>query len=512
MNIIENRIKAINEQLLTIDNEKNKTLFLTEMKKIGIEKLPYAYTALKQFIDSETMSYHYNKHYKGYVNKLNKALSKKDYGDVELEDIIKRIGKYNKTIRNNAGGAFNHALFWKMLSPKEQECSGPILKKINSSFGNLKEFKNKFESVAQNRFGSGWVWLVLTKRNTLKIISTPNQDNPLMNVIQNGGYPLLGLDLWEHSYYLKYRNKRDEYIKNFWKCVNWEFVNELFKMKTKTSINENIKLKRILSEGISERCSRSDVQFYRGLFNTNEYVKKIYRFGIERILKEVYPNHFYKKNEYGENEMSGIYDFEQKGRSVINKMNTNYEVFCVLLNDINLVMEKLGRPQISFKNKNVGEQIGEAKKLITILDEFKTRIFSLSSGTFQNIMLTLGSTNSFGELTEIKVVEILKKEYGDENVTKIGKLGSSVDALEGIDCEVKVDGVIKTAQIKPYGSFDLVGGFYTMLDTGQVKPYYTDWMIFSKKNKDAMIFENKDIKIIKGNYVIPEINLIKHIY
>ena len=512
MSVIENRIKVINEQLETIDNEKNKKLFLTEMKKIGIEKLPYAYTALKQFIDAETMTYHYNKHYKGYVEKLNDALTKKDYGDVELEDIIKRISKYNKTIRNNAGGAFNHALFWKMLSPKEQVCGGPILKKINSSFGNLKEFKNKFESVAKNRFGSGWVWLVLTKRNTLKVISTPNQDNPLMNVIRNGGYPLLGLDLWEHSYYLKYRNKRDEYIRNFWKCVNWGFVNELLKMKTKTSINENVRMKQIISEGVSERCSRSDVQFYRNLFNTNEYVKKIYRFGIERILSQVFPENYYKKNEYGENQMSGIYDLGPEGRSVINKMNTNYEVFCVLLNDINLVMMKLGRPQIDFKNKNVGEQIGEVKILISVVEEFKTRIFSLSSGTFENIMTTLGSTNSLGDLTEVKVVEILKKEYGNENVTKIGELGSSVDALKGIDCEVKVDGVIKTSQIKPYVSFELVDGFYKMLDTGQVKPYTTDWMIFSKKNKDAMIFENKDIKIVKGNYFIPEINLIKHIY
>ncbi|MFN5023912.1 MAG: superoxide dismutase, partial [Chitinophagaceae bacterium] len=116
MNVIEERVEKINKQLNEIEVKKNKELVLTEMKKIGIEKLPYSYTALKQFIDAETMSYHYNKHYKGYVEKLNKALSKGKYGDLELEDIIKNIGKYNKTIRNNAGGAFNHALFWKMLT------------------------------------------------------------------------------------------------------------------------------------------------------------------------------------------------------------------------------------------------------------------------------------------------------------------------------------------------------------------------------------------------------------
>ena len=509
MKTLEDKVKVLTEN---IKKEDAKRTLLSEAKKIGIEKLPYSYSALKNFIDSETMDFHYNKHYKGYVKKLNDALSKKDYGDIELEDIIKRIGKYNKTIRNNAGGAFNHALFWKMLSPNEQECNGPILKKINSSFGSLKEFKTKFETVAKNRFGSGWVWLVLTKRNTLKIISTPNQDNPLMNVIKNGGYPLLGLDLWEHSYYLKYRNRRDEYIHNFWKCVNWEFVNDLFKMKTKTTITENVKLRRIINEGVSERCGRSDVQFYRNLLNTNEYVKKIYRFGIERILSQVYPDHYYKKNEYGENQMQGIYDFEQKGRSLINKMNTNYEVFCVLLTDVNFVMEKLGRPKIDFKQKSVGEQIGEAKNLISVIDEFKTRIFSLSSGTFENIMKTLGSTNAFGDLTEVKVVEILKKEYGNDNVKKIGELGSSIDALNGIDCEIKIDGTIKTAQIKPYKSYELVDGYYKMLDTGQVKPYKTNWLIFSKNNKDAMIFDNKEVKIVKGNFIIPEINLIKHIY
>jgi hypothetical protein len=210
--------------------------------------------------------------------------------------------------------------------------------------------------------------------------------------------------------------------------------------------------------------------------------------------------------------MLGIYDFEQKGRSVINKMNTNYEVFCVLLNDINLVMKKLGRPEINFKNKSVPQQIDEVKIFISVIDEFKHRIFSLSSGTFENIMTTLGSTNSLGDLTETMVVEILKKEYGEKNVTKIGELGSSIDAIEGIDCQIKIGDEIKTAQIKPYKSYDLVDGFYKMLDTGQVKKYNTNWMIFSKNNKDAMIFDNNGIKIVKGNYLIPENNLIKHIY
>jgi Fe-Mn family superoxide dismutase len=186
------------------------------------------------------MDVHYNNHYKTYVKKLNDALSKKDYGDVELEEIVKSISKYNTSVRNNAGGAFNHAMFWKMLSPKKQKVVGDVVEKIKKDFGSINEFKKEFEETAKERFGSGWVWLVLTKNNKLKIMSTANQDNPIMNDIK-GGYPLLGLDVWEHAYYLKYQNKRDEYIKNFWDVVNWEFVNELYSLKTKKETNESIK-------------------------------------------------------------------------------------------------------------------------------------------------------------------------------------------------------------------------------------------------------------------------------
>jgi Fe-Mn family superoxide dismutase len=206
--------------------------FITEMTKIGIEKLPYSYSALKKFVDPETMDIHYNKHYKGYVKKLNDALSSRK-GDMELEDIVKSISKFDVKVRNNAGGAFNHALFWKMLSPKKQTLKGELLDKITKQYGSFKNFKEEFNKVALDRFGSGWAWLILTKNNKLKIMSTPNQDNPLMNVVEGGGYPLLGLDVWEHAYYLRYRNKRDEYVKKFWDYVNWEFVNELYLLRTK---------------------------------------------------------------------------------------------------------------------------------------------------------------------------------------------------------------------------------------------------------------------------------------
>lgn len=217
--------------------------FINEAKTIGIDRLPYSYAAIRRFIDPETMKIHYQRHYKGYVKKLNSALRKKDYGDVELENIVKQISKYNTTIRNNAGGAFNHALFWKMLSPKFQQPSGQILEKIKSQFGTYRNFRTLFEKEAKKRFGSGWVWLVVKENGGLKIMTTPNQDNPLMNIFEQGGFPILGLDLWEHAYYLKYQSKRDEYIQNFWEVVNWKFVNELYltkiQRKKKPQITEN---------------------------------------------------------------------------------------------------------------------------------------------------------------------------------------------------------------------------------------------------------------------------------
>jgi Fe-Mn family superoxide dismutase len=226
------KIDLITEQIEIKNKENVQKEFLMEMKKIGIDKLPYSYSAIKRFVDPETMDIHYNKHYKGYVKKLNDALSSRK-GDLELEDIIKSISKFDTKVRNNAGGAFNHALFWKMLSPTKQTPKGIVVDKIKKQYGSFNKFKEEFNKTALDRFGSGWAWLILTKTGRLKIMSTPNQDNPLMNVIEGGGYPILGLDVWEHAYYLRYRNKRDQYIKNFWDCVNWEFVNELYDLRMK---------------------------------------------------------------------------------------------------------------------------------------------------------------------------------------------------------------------------------------------------------------------------------------
>jgi len=284
MKNLVNRIEQLEEEIVKKEKDYSEKFFITEMKKIGIEKLPYAKTALKKFIDPETMDFHYNKHYKGYVEKLNLALDKEKYGDLDLEQIVKTISKYDDTIRNNAGGAYNHALFWKMLSPTPQKPKELVSQRINKDFDTFNKFKKKFETVAKERFGSGWVWLIVTKNNKLKIMSTPNQDNPLMNDVEDGGYPILGLDLWEHAYYLKYRNRRDDYIKQFWEAVNWEFVEKLYKMKLETKINEEtvmtllkLETNEILLEatGQSEKCLPGEEKMFRDLlFPHSENIKK----------------------------------------------------------------------------------------------------------------------------------------------------------------------------------------------------------------------------------------------
>jgi Fe-Mn family superoxide dismutase len=501
MKKIEKQIQQLETQILENHVNKEKELLITEMKKIGIEKLPYSYSALKQFIDPETMNFHYNKHYKGYVDKLNDALSKKKYGDVELEQIIKTISRFDKTIRNNAGGAFNHALFWNMLTPKPKKLEGELLKKITKQFGSFTTFKKEFDTVAKDRFGSGWVWLVLTAKNTLKIMSTPNQDNPLMNVIEGGGFPILGLDLWEHAYYLKYRNKRDEYIVNFWKVVNWEFVSKLYEMRTETKLLESVKFKQILSEGKSEMCSSSENEFYRTLFNVNENVKFVYMRGINSIIKEVF-NEYYIENPEG-NQLPGVYNFESPGRSVINKLNTNYTSFCILLKDLNRVISATtNKEQIKFIDKTPTEQLNEVNRFVMALDYFKYRIFDKESATLHNLMRVLDEKNKAGSKREEITLAILKRFLGkDYKFELIGELGSKKDALKGIDLEITKNGETKTAQIKPFKEKIINGNEITLEGTASVKIYNTDLMIF-QKGRNVLVF-NKKPKIVNGNFVFP---------
>ena len=393
MKKLEQRANLITKKILKEDSLRDQNLLLTEMKKIGIEKLPYSYSALKKFIDSKTMDVHYNKHYKGYVEKLNKALKKKDYGDLELEQIVKSIGRFNVTVRNNAGGAFNHAMFWKMLSPKKQTLSGDLLEKIKKDFGTYEKFKKEFEQVAKDRFGSGWAWLILTKRNKLKIVSTPNQDNPLMSSDKDGGYPILGLDLWEHAYYLKYQNKRDEYSQNFWDVVNWEFVSNLYKLKTETKLKESAVLKNILSENKNESLDEETNEAVKFIFNKNPKVKSIFKNSIDTILESVFVDKWYGRDEYESNTLPGIYDFESNGRSLVNKMSSDHNSFSVLLKHANRLLEKENKEKIEIIGVPYNKQINETVKFVSIIEENKSKLFNIKSPTFRKLLTDLISHN-----------------------------------------------------------------------------------------------------------------------
>lgn len=193
-----------------------------------LPKLDYAYGALEPHIDATTMEIHHTKHHQAYIDKLNKAIVGTEWENKSIEEILANVSKLERVVRNNAGGHWNHSFFWTILEPNVGGGpSGELLEKINSSFGSFDEFKKKFEESATTLFGSGWVWLIVSN-GELKIIQTPLQDNPLMDDAKEKGTPILGLDVWEHAYYLKYQNKRAEYITAFWNVVNWEKVSELY--------------------------------------------------------------------------------------------------------------------------------------------------------------------------------------------------------------------------------------------------------------------------------------------
>ncbi|MBN1398854.1 MAG: superoxide dismutase [Bacteroidetes bacterium] len=194
------------------------------------EPLPYAFNALEPFIDAQTMEIHYTKHHAGYVAKLNEALKEtgmENCGDMSV--IFSNMSKYSSVIRNNAGGHFNHTLYWKILTPDTSvKPSAKLLKAIEVDFKSMDEFKNKLNKEAAGRFGSGWAWLIVTPENKLAVVSTPNQDNPLMSDSPVKGTPILGIDVWEHAYYLKYKNKRADYLQAIWNIINWETVSKLY--------------------------------------------------------------------------------------------------------------------------------------------------------------------------------------------------------------------------------------------------------------------------------------------
>ncbi|TXJ27177.1 MAG: superoxide dismutase [Chitinophagaceae bacterium] len=189
----------------------------------SLPALPYAPDALEPHIDKQTMEIHHGKHHQAYVDNLNKAIAGTEHEKKSLEELVANAGKISPAVRNNGGGHWNHSFFWELLSAKGGKPSGKLADAINSTFGSLEALQEKVSTAGATRFGSGWAWLIV-KDGKLEVTSTPNQDNPLMDVAEVKGTPILGIDVWEHAYYLKYQNKRPDYLKAIWNVINWEKV------------------------------------------------------------------------------------------------------------------------------------------------------------------------------------------------------------------------------------------------------------------------------------------------
>lgn len=195
-----------------------------------LPKLPYAFDALEPYIDARTMEIHYTKHHAAYINNLNNAIKDTELENKSLEAILSEASKVAPAVRNNSSGIYNHNLFWTVMKPNGGGLpTGDLADAINKAFGSFDSFKEKFNTAAATRFGSGWAWLVKNSKGELQICSSPNQDNPLMDVSEVKGLPVLGLDVWEHAYYLHYQNRRPDYIAAFWNVVNWAEVSKRFK-------------------------------------------------------------------------------------------------------------------------------------------------------------------------------------------------------------------------------------------------------------------------------------------
>lgn len=192
-----------------------------------LPKLPYAYDALEPHIDARTMEIHHTKHHNGYTTKLNGAIAGTDLEGKEIMDILSNMDMSNGAVRNNGGGFYNHALFWEVMSPNGGGSpSGDLAAAIDEAFGSFDAFKEQFSAAAGTRFGSGWAWLCVQKGGGLEVCSTANQDNPIMPGTGCGGHPILGLDVWEHAYYLNYQNRRPDYVSAFFNVINWDKVSE----------------------------------------------------------------------------------------------------------------------------------------------------------------------------------------------------------------------------------------------------------------------------------------------
>lgn len=194
-----------------------------------LPNLPYAKSALEPHIDAQTMEIHHDKHHAAYTSKLNDAIAGTDLEGKSIEDILKNVSQHSGAVRNNGGGYYNHSLFWSVMAPDAGgNPTGDVAAAIDSAFGSFDKFKEEFSNAAATRFGSGWAWLIVNGDGNLEVTSSPNQDNPLMDIAEKKGTPILGVDVWEHAYYLKYQNKRPDYVSAFFNVINWDEVNRRY--------------------------------------------------------------------------------------------------------------------------------------------------------------------------------------------------------------------------------------------------------------------------------------------
>ncbi|MDA3911950.1 MAG: superoxide dismutase [Bacteroidales bacterium] len=226
----EKKNADISNQEVSESQDMNLTANDLDEAMYAFNDLPYKADALEPFIDAKIMQLHYDKHHKGYYKKFLAAIDGTSANGLSPEQIFANVSNYSAATRNNAGGYYNHWMFWTNLTPESTEMTDKLKAALLEDFGSVDNFKQSFSTAAKSHFGSGWAWLIVLPGNHLAVVSTPNQDNPLMNVVPEQGIPILTIDVWEHAYYLQYENRRAEYVDNFWKIVDWSAVSERYEM------------------------------------------------------------------------------------------------------------------------------------------------------------------------------------------------------------------------------------------------------------------------------------------
>lgn len=274
---------------------------------------------------------------------------------------------------------------------------------------------------------------------------------------------------------------------------------------TLSKINEiDLTRSKVISEQAeSKSCSRQENEEIRFIFNTNKPVKNTFKNGIDSTLRRVFSEKYKDDGEL----VGGVYGIESEGRSVLNKLNTNYSCFCVLMKDINQMLLKQGVKEISLVGETPKIQLEETKRMVQIIDRLGERIFSPTSLTFKNLMSILTLTDRLGEEREIKTMNILKKKFGENNVLKIGGIGSRDDMIKGVDLIITYNNEKYSAQVKPMSTIQTNDDTITVLGSGGVKQYTTDWLVFTKKDQ-VYIFDNENTKIIDGNFTFDKKNLL----